>query len=172
MSDISKVREQLVRIQTALCDTRPKQAVGEMVEHALSLCDATPTLSAEPVAGQRRGDALPDSWLDDCMATAHQWAEAAYRKALGKPFQDIDALRDLLRNDLKLAIAAPTAPDGAVRKLTDEQIARAIWSIRRVDEDRCDMELEDMGKSHSVWEEARAVLALATPPSATEKEGK
>lgn len=41
-----------------------------------------------------------------------------------------------------------------------EQIARAIWSVRRVYEDRCDMELEDMGRDHPVWEEARAVLAI------------
>jgi len=39
-------------------------------------------------------------------------------------------------------------------------IARAIWDIRRVEEDRCDMELEDMPKDHSVWTEARAVAAL------------
>jgi hypothetical protein len=31
------VLAQLKRIQTALGDTRPKQAVGEMVEHAISL---------------------------------------------------------------------------------------------------------------------------------------
>lgn len=60
---------------------------------------------------------------------------------------------------------------------TQEQIARAIWSIRREDEDRCDMELEDMGKLHSVWTEAAAVCAalaasevqgvLASPTSDT-----
>ncbi|WP_420213465.1 hypothetical protein ACN8ZM_40340 (plasmid) [Burkholderia aenigmatica] len=44
--------------------------------------------------------------------------------------------------------------------LTVERIARAIWAIRRVDEDRCDMELEDMGESHAVWREARAIHAL------------
>ncbi|HXT81406.1 MAG TPA: hypothetical protein VN702_17720 [Acetobacteraceae bacterium] len=38
----------------------------------------------------------------------------------------------------------------------DEAMARAIWSIRREDEDKCDMELEDMGTQHSVREEARA----------------
>lgn len=41
-----------------------------------------------------------------------------------------------------------------------ESIARAIWSVRREDEDRCDMELEDMPKDHSVWSEARAVAAI------------
>ncbi len=42
----------------------------------------------------------------------------------------------------------------------DDQIARAIWSVRRKYEDRCDMELEDMGQSHPVWQEAAAVRAL------------
>ncbi len=43
----------------------------------------------------------------------------------------------------------------------DEAMARAIWNIRREDEDKCNMELEDMGPQHSVWEEARAArLAL------------
>lgn len=62
---------------------------------------------------------LPDSWLDDCMATAHQWAQAAYCKALNKPGQDIDTLRNQLRNDLRLALAAKTAStaDGLEKQL-------------------------------------------------------
>lgn len=40
-----------------------------------------------------------------------------------------------------------------------EAVARAIWAIRREHEDRCDMELEDMGAQHPVWEEARAAVA-------------
>lgn len=39
-----------------------------------------------------------------------------------------------------------------------EAVARAIWNIRREDEDRCDMELEDMGEDHSVWAEAQAAI--------------
>lgn len=42
------------------------------------------------------------------------------------------------------------------RKL--EAVARAIWCIRREEEDRCDMELEDMGDDHSVWLEAQAAI--------------
>jgi hypothetical protein len=38
-------------------------------------------------------------------------------------------------------------------------VARAIWNIRREDEDRCDMELEDMYPEHSVWREADAAIA-------------
>lgn len=39
-----------------------------------------------------------------------------------------------------------------------EEVARAIWNIRREEEDRCDMELEDMGAGHSVWVEADAAI--------------
>lgn len=39
-----------------------------------------------------------------------------------------------------------------------EVVARAIWNIRREEEDRCDMELEDMGADHSVWAEADAAI--------------
>lgn len=39
-----------------------------------------------------------------------------------------------------------------------EAVARAIWNIRREEEDRCDMELEDMGADHSVWTEADAAI--------------
>jgi len=39
--------------------------------------------------------------------------------------------------------------------------ARAIWSLRRDEEDRCDQELEDLPPNHSVWDEARAALTAA-----------
>jgi len=39
-----------------------------------------------------------------------------------------------------------------------EAVARAIWNIQREEEDRCDMELEDMGPRHSVWAEADAAI--------------
>ena len=39
-----------------------------------------------------------------------------------------------------------------------ETVARAIWNVRREEEDRCDMELEDMGSDHSVWAEADAAI--------------
>lgn len=41
-----------------------------------------------------------------------------------------------------------------------EAVARAIWNMRREDEDRCDLELEDMGSDHSVWKEADAAIAV------------
>lgn len=39
-----------------------------------------------------------------------------------------------------------------------EAVALAIWNIRREEEDRCDMELEDLGADHSVWAEADAAI--------------
>jgi len=44
-----------------------------------------------------------------------------------------------------------------------ENVARAIWNIRREVEDRCDIEVEDLGKDHSVWLEARAALESIAP---------
>lgn len=46
-----------------------------------------------------------------------------------------------------------------------EKVARAMWNIRREEEDRCDMELEDMGEDHSVWAEARAALQAMREPT-------
>ena len=45
------------------------------------------------------------------------------------------------------------------------RVARAIWSVRREEEDRCDMELEDMGRDHSVWAEARAAIEAMREPT-------
>lgn len=50
-----------------------------------------------------------------------------------------------------------------------ERVARAIWNIRREEEDRCDMELEDMGTDHSVWAEARAAIEAMKKPTANMK---
>jgi len=42
--------------------------------------------------------------------------------------------------------------------------AEAIWAIRREEEDRCDMSLDDMGgEDSSVWQEAKAALEAALP---------
>ena len=59
-------------------------------------------------------------------------------------------------------LAQPVADERVEQAKTQEvreAIARAIWNVRREDEDRCDMDLEDMGEDHSVWREADAVLA-------------
>lgn len=56
----------------------------------------------------------------------------------------------------------PTAEQLARRRA----VAEAIWNRRRVDEDREDQDLDDLPTSHSVWEEADAVLAvLALEPA-------
>ena len=58
---------------------------------------------------------------------------------------------------LSAAPADAVAKDAAIR----ERVARAIWNIRREEEDRCDMELEDMERGHSVWREADAAIDAA-----------
>jgi hypothetical protein len=49
---IRPLRDQLVRIESALCDTRPKQAVGEMVVHAIKLADAAMESAGFPDGGK------------------------------------------------------------------------------------------------------------------------
>ena len=63
-----------------------------------------------------------------------------------------DAGREI---DRVMAESAPKAP-----QVDFEAIARAIWNVRREGEDRCDMELEDLGTDHSVWEEASEVASI------------
>lgn len=58
------------------------------------------------------------------------------------------------------ALAAAKAQQAEPVRLTRESVARAIWSVRREHEDRCDLELEDMQDIHPVWREADAVLAV------------
>lgn len=75
----------------------------------------------------------------------------------------VAGLRERIR---KLEAAATVQPSPAdVRSA----VARAIWNIRREEEDRCDMELEDMGDDHSVWMEADAAIrALMDAPAAAQ----
>ena len=40
-----------------------------------------------------------------------------------------------------------------------EAVAQAIWALMREHEDRCDMELEDLGKDHPIWSYAEAARA-------------
>lgn len=67
----------------------------------------------------------------------------------------------VVRAALRDALASAEAQQADSMQLTRESVARAIWGVRREYEDRCDMELEDMGDSHPVWDEADAVLAIA-----------
>jgi len=57
------------------------------------------------------------------------------------------------------ATSAPGTPEASSDEDLLETVARAIWNVRREEEDRCDMELEDMGDDHPVWDEAEAVIA-------------
>lgn len=75
-------------------------------------------------------------------------------------------LEKLLDETRRSAITTTTAPEN-VR----EAVARAIWNLRRVEEDRYDMELEDMGEDHPVWDQADAAIsAMSTPPTSAGKE--
>lgn len=81
----------------------------------------------------------------------------------------LEALRFLLSaHGEQLDLAFAQAHDAIARaesaqnlpQVDLEAIARAIWNVRREEEDRCDMELEDMGADHSVWEEASEVASI------------
>ena len=83
--------------------------------------------------------------IDSAIAAA----EAQQERLL----QDMhDAGREI---DRVMAEAAPKVP-----QIDLNAIARAIWNVRREEEDRCDMELEDMRRDHSVWEEATEVASI------------
>ncbi len=97
-----------------------------------------------------RFDSLNMSLADlEFCRSAIAAAEAQQERLL----QDMhDAGREI---DRVMAEAAPKAP-----QVDFEAIARAIWNVRREGEDRCDMELEDLGTDHSVWEEASEVASI------------
>ena len=91
----------------------------------------------------------PESRDPDCPACQAISAAAQQERLLPDMH---DAGREI---DRMMAEAAPKAP-----QVDFEAIARAIWNVRREGEDRCDMELEDLGTDHSVWEEASEVASI------------
>lgn len=95
------------------------------------------------------GDTAEFSYLVRVADEAIAAAEAQQERLL----QDMhDAGREI---DRVMDESAPKAP-----QVDFEAIARAIWNVRREGEDRCDMELEDLGTDHSVWEEASEVASI------------
>ena len=60
-----------------------------------------------------------------------------------------------------LLYAAPQPPAQVLdaREKLHLDVACAIWEVMREYEDRCDMELEDVGCSHVVWQLANAAIA-------------
>lgn len=40
------------------------------------------------------------------------------------------------------------------------EVASAIWKIRREIEDKCDLDIDDLHVDHSIWDEARAAIAV------------
>lgn len=51
-----------------------------------------------------------------------------------------------------------------------ENVARAIWNVMREYEDRCDMELEDIGEKHHVWDIAEAAIAASSEQQAAQQD--
>lgn len=99
------------------------------------------------------GDANRWEESDEENLAAVNSAIAAAEAQQERLLQDMhDAGREI---DRVMAEAAPKAP-----QVDFEAIARAIWNVRRKEEDRCDMELEDLGTDHSVWEEASEVASI------------
>ena len=84
-----------------------------------------------------------------------------YFEALGQHLREQDR-KTVTR--FARAIEAATAPQPAARALDAREklhldVACAIWEVMREYEDRCDMELEDVGCSHVVWQLANAAIA-------------
>lgn len=51
-----------------------------------------------------------------------------------------------------------------------ENMARAIWNVMREYEDRCDIDLEEMGEKHHVWEIADAAIAASSEQQAAQQD--
>lgn len=122
-----------------------RRYVKKLEAHAMSLLDA-----ATIYAFAYMQDEAEDE--EDCVCGEEQHERA---KAVFAAIKSLDKV-----------LAAPAAQAPAQVPTAAEvrtAVARAIWNIRREDEDRCDMELEDMGDEHSVWAEADAAIrALRT----------
>lgn len=161
-----------------------KRAEGE-----LQWSEAQGTASARTDASQPVGE--PDNWPDFIKGCGYtETAPGRFAKPPAAPAsadspstagaakggitnEEIDAIarkyaglggiedyRSFARDLLAAPAAQEPTPTAAEVRTT---VARAIWNIRREDEDRCDMELEDMGDEHSVWAEADAAIrALRT----------
>lgn len=97
--------------------------------------------------------------LSDHRADLRDQAKAARSAITAAEAQQERLLQDMhdagREIDRVMAEAAPKAP-----QVDFEAIARAIWNVRREGEDRCDMDLEDLGTDHSVWEEASEVASI------------
>lgn len=64
---------------------------------------------------------------------------------------------DLDDEDLtRLHDAFPPDPESETN--VELYVARLLWSLAREEEDRCDMELEDMPTNHLVHRQARAIM--------------
>ena len=102
---------------------------------------------------------------DNSLADLIGYASAAAMEWLGDELNAMDAAEeedewiDPIFDAAQERWPQPSAalPDAREKLRTD--VARAIWEVMREYEDRCDMELEDVGCSHVVWQLANAAIA-------------
>ena len=102
-------------------------------------------------------------WSAYCTHEGSMWFEKFDTKGQAKE-QCLRLLDQVMPDNpvskARSAIIAAESQQAEPVRLTRESVARAIWSVRREHEDRCDLELEDMQDIHPVWREADAVLAV------------
>jgi hypothetical protein len=64
----------------------------------------------------------------------------------------------ILDNDDLVTLAIRPIPRDEDKTIA--QIAAAMWEHRKEDEDRCDIEISELSKHHSIWKEARAAYEV------------
>jgi len=157
-------KDLLLALQAALdtCATKsgvPKMSHLETLNALNQAIDAAtrtaPAAQQEPVAAPQQA-AAPGATIDT----------PEFRELLTKvwngwhpKFNKKDVAALIAHIDGRTATSAPGTPEAPADDDLLEKVARAIWNVRREEEDRCDMELEDMGDDHPVWDEAEAAVA-------------
>lgn len=113
----------------------PEEALAfRLAAMIISRIETQPAAPAQP-----RDDAVFVVWWSDHMPNsieADAWAEWCALRSNQPAAQALDA-----------------------REKQHLDVACAIWEVMREYEDRCDMELEDVGCSHVVWQLASAAIA-------------
>lgn len=136
---------------------------AEISELVTRVTDAATKPAAAPAVPEELRKAL-------CSAVTKcgHMIETDFVKLYRNPKAEGNALSQLL--DRIEAAATPAASTTGAAQTAEQvrtAVARAIWNLRREEEDRCDMELEDMGQGHSVWQEADAAIQVMSRPTPT-----
>ena len=120
-------------------------------KHHDNACTASAKPATQPAAQAQAALVIAEAALADIGDADHEpnddlaWCEARAAQALPM---------------VRAAIAAqPPAQALDAREKLHLDVACAIWEVMREYEDRCDMELEDVGCSHVVWQLANAAIA-------------